>query len=210
MQSGQAVAKMRLFFCPEWPEGARSGCRGRSCRDRAVVVGAGLRIFGYYWGVLGVTAVIASAVYRLTPRVLVLDPAMFGWPHWTLLLLFTPYMAYAEGYKGFHLNFAPRVVARALYLRDQGRFWHILFAPLFCMGFIHATPRRRLISVLVTGGIVLLVLLVSQAPQPWRGLIDAGVVTGLALGIASLLWYGSRAALWGTRPDIPLDLPVQQ
>lgn len=176
-------------------------------RAKAMTTGVNLRNLGYYWGVLGVIALIASAVFRLTPRMLVLEPATFGLAHWMLLLLFTPYMAYAEGYKGFHRNFAPRVVARALFLREHGTISQLLLAPLFCMGFIHATRRRRLISLVVTGGIVLLVLLVSQMPQPWRGLIDAGVITGLMLGVASLCWYGWRATFQDARPAIALDLP---
>lgn len=167
-----------------------------------------MRLIGYYWGLLGVFALIASAVFRLSLRVLELDQYPLGTWHWLVLLLFTPYMAWAEGYKGFHLNFAPRVVARALYLREQASVLHCLLAPLVCMGFIHATPKRRLVSLLVTSGIVALVFLVSQTPQPWRGVIDAGVVTGLALGIASLLWHWLRFALHERRPAIAADLPA--
>jgi hypothetical protein len=166
-----------------------------------------LRLIGYYWGLLGVLALITSAVFRLGLRVLELEQYQLGGWHWLVLLLFTPYMAWAEGYKGFHLNFAPRVVARALYLRDQGGVLHCLLAPLVCMGFVHATPRRRLISTLVTSAIVVLVLLVSQAPQPWRGVIDAGVVTGLMLGITSMLWHWLRFVLQQQRPAIAADLP---
>lgn len=167
-----------------------------------------MRLIGYYWGLLGVLALIASAVFRLGLRVLELDQYPLDVWHWLVLLLFTPYMAWAEGYKGFHLNFAPRVVARALYLREQAGPLHCLLAPLVCMGYVHATPKRRLVSILVTSAIVVLVMLVSQAPQPWRGVIDAGVVTGLAIGIASLLWHWLRFALQHQRPVIAADLPV--
>lgn len=171
-----------------------------------------MRIIAYYWGLIGVVGLIASAVLRLSPRIGELADTALGPLHWLVLAVFTPYMAYAEGYKGFHLNFAPRVVARALYLRGmQGdsatqRALLTLLAPLFCMGFFHATRQRMLVSWLVTSAIVALVIAVSHTPQPWRGIVDAGVVTGLVLGIASLFWHWARAAR-GLRPGIPLDLP---
>src|SRR5687768_9538974 len=170
------------------------------------VVG-GLRAFGFYWGVLGVVLLIASAVYRLLPHVLALTSTPLQWQHWLMLALFVPYMAYAEGYKGFHLNFSPRVVARAAWLRQTRRPLLAWLAPLFCMGFLHATPRRKLISFCVTGGIVLLVLLVRQLEQPLRGVIDAGVVLGLVLGLVSLAYHWLQAELHGKLPATALDLP---
>jgi hypothetical protein len=171
-----------------------------------------LRFIAYYWGLFGVVGLIASAVWRLTPRSVELLDLPLGPLHWLVLAVFTPYMAYAEGYKGFHLNFAPRVVARALYLRDTRRANPLqgivltALAPAFCMGYFHATRRRMLVSWLVTSAIVALVIVVSQTPQPWRGIVDAGVVTGLGLGIASLLWHWQRS--WrGVKPAVPLDLP---
>ena len=180
-----------------------------------------MRSIAYYWGLLGVTGLIASAVLRLSPRIWELTAFQLGPLHWLVLLVFTPYMAYAEGYKGFHLNFAPRVVARALWLRELNpREMHregaalratlTLLAPAFCMGFFHATRRRMLISWLVTSAIVALVLVISHTPQPWRGIVDTGVVTGLALGLLSLLWHWQRFALRGIRPAVPLDLPSDE
>lgn len=171
-----------------------------------------MRFIAYYWGLFGVVGLIASAIWRLVPRIIDLTELPLGALHWLLLAVFTPYMAYAEGHKGFHLNFAPRVVARALYLRDMQtadagqRGLLIVLAPAFCMGYLHATGRRMLVSWLVTSAIVALVIAVSHTPQPWRGIVDAGVVTGLGLGVASLLWHWQRS--WrGVKPAVPLDLP---
>ena len=55
-------------------------------------------------------------------------------------------------------------------------------------------------------GIVTLVLLVRLAPQPWRGIIDAGVVLGLGIGSASILYFVVRALRDG--PPAPPDLPA--
>jgi drug/metabolite transporter (DMT)-like permease len=175
-------------------------------------VGVPLRAIAYYWGMLGVVGFIASAVLRLSPRAFDLLDLPLGALHWLALALFVPYMAYAEGYKGFHRNFAPRVVARALYLRElpQGSAARTmlltLLAPAFCMGYFYATRKRMLTSWLVTLGIVVLVAVVRQVQQPWRGVIDVGVVTGLALGVLSVLWHWLAAAR-GIRPAVPLDLP---
>jgi hypothetical protein len=98
-------------------------------------------------------------------------------------------MVWAEGYKGFHRAFAPRVVVRASYLAANPRPLHVLLAPLFCMGYIHATPRRRLMSIALSGMIVSFVLAVRMLPQPWRGIIDVGVVAGLAVGVGSIIYY---------------------
>jgi hypothetical protein len=172
-----------------------------------------LRSIAYFWGLLGVIGLITSAVLRLSPRIWELADFSLGPLHWLVLVVFTPYMAYAEGYKGFHLNFAPRVVARALYLREMSsgtpllRGLLLVLAPLFCMSFFHATRRRMLISWTLTVAIVALVFAVSHTPQPWRGIVDAGVVTGLALGVLSLLWHWQRLAWSGVRPAVPLDLP---
>lgn len=174
-----------------------------------------MRVFGYYWGLLGVIGLIGSAVLRLSPRMLELGAFALTPLQWLLLLVFTPYMAYAEGYKGFHQNFAPRVVARALCLREglgkelaQPLWWLlVLLAPLFCMGFFHATRRRMLVSWLITAGIIGLVIAVSHTAQPWRGIVDTGVVTGLGLGILSLVWHWQRFARGGVRPALPADLP---
>lgn len=174
-----------------------------------------MRAIAYYWGMLGVIGLIASAVLRLSPRIGELANFELGLLHWLVLAVFTPYMAYAEGYKGFHLNFAPRVVARALYLRElppggAARLGLLtLLAPAFCMGYFHATRRRMLISWMVSSAIVALVIAVSHTSQPWRGIVDAGVVTGLALGVLSLLWHWQRAAR-GQRPSVPLDLPAAE
>ncbi len=162
---------------------------------------------GYIWGVAGVIGILLSAIFRLGARVVEMLEYSPGLPHWLVLLVFALYMAYAEGYKGFHLNFAPRVVLRGRHLLQQPSPHLILLAPLFCMGFIHATRRRQLISFLVTAAIISVVLLVSLVPQPWRGVIDAGVVLGLLIGVASILFFFVQVTFTGIRPDISPDLP---
>ena len=116
-------------------------------------------------------------------------------------------MAYAEGYKGFHLSFAPRVVTRATYLTQNPKFMHIALAPFFCMGYIHATRRRQLISFGLAIMIIGFVLLVRFLPQPWRGILDAGVVVGLTMGCASILYFIYRSAYKPGEISVSADIP---
>lgn len=148
-----------------------------------------MKVLGFTWGIGGVLLLLAFAVYRLTPMALELEQSpMTAW-HWAALTFSVVYMAYAEGYKGFHLGFAPRVVLRANYIRNNPRVDHILLAPVFCMGYIHATRRRKIVSFGLTLMIICFVLIARQLPQPWRGIVDAGVVVGLSIGIVSILYF---------------------
>jgi hypothetical protein len=167
-----------------------------------------LRIIGFIWGIGGVLTLLLFAVYRLTPMAFELWGSYLNGLHWFALLFSIFYMAYAEGYKGFHLGFAPRVVARASYLSANPRPLHILLAPAFCMGYIYATPKRKLLSFGLTAMIICFVLIVRLLPQPWRGIVDAGVVTGLMLGILSILYFLAQR-LWSAdgAVEVGTDVP---
>jgi hypothetical protein len=144
---------------------------------------------GYFWGISGVLLILILAIYRLTPMAIALKDIPLGILHWLSLIFSVFYMAYAEGYKGFHLSFAPRVVIRADYLSKNPKFAHTLLAPLFCMGYIHATRKRQFLSYGLTLMIIGFVIIVKSLPQPWRGILDAGVVVGLTIGCFSILYF---------------------
>jgi len=115
-------------------------------------------------------------------------------------------MAYSEGYKGFQLAFAPRVAARSLHLSQHPTLTRVLFAPLFVIGYFDATRRRMVASYLLTIMIILLIILVHQLQQPWRGIVDAGVVIGLGWGLVSMLYFIVRAFStenFSYSPEIP-------
>ena len=132
-------------------------------------------------------ALLGSAVFRLSPWALEALRMDLGWHHWAMMLVFVLFMAHSEGYMGFQRSFSPLVVARARYLWEHPTPARVLAAPLFCMGYFHARRRRLVTSYLLTVGIIGLVLLMRFLPQPWRGIVDAGVVVGLAWGLAALL-----------------------
>jgi len=137
---------------------------------------------------------------------LALEDSMMTLLHWTVLVFFVAYMAYTEGYKGFHHGFAPRLVIRAIYLKNNPRILHVLLAPLFCMGYICATRRRKIISIGLTLMIICFILIARILPQPWRGIIDAGVVVGLSIGIISITYFIFLAILNPQAIEISAEL----
>lgn len=159
------------------------------------------------WGIGGVIGLLGNAVLRLWPLASAplrdgsLTPAL-----WAGYLLWIAFMAYTEGYRGFHRAFAPRVVVRGLWLARSPRPHLVVLAPIVCMGLIHATRKRMIVSWTILLGVVGLVLAVRGLPQPWRGIIDGGVVVGLALGTASILYHLARAFA-GAPPALPADVP---
>lgn len=152
------------------------------------------------WAVGGVLALFAQAVWKLAPR---------AWEAWTgplrpgevvFGIAWILFMAFAEGYRGFQKAFSPRLVARARHLADHPSGLLVLIAPLYAMALARASPRRLAVSWGLLVLIVAIVVFVQRLPQPWRGLIDAGVVVGLAWGMASILAFLARDV-----SAVPLD-----
>lgn len=177
-------------LCTLWPVKVYTSCDTSS---RFTFMKRTLGIIGSLWGIGGVLLLLGSAVYRLSVHAITAFSYALGWHHWLCLVAITVLMSYAEGYRGFQQRFSPRVASRARYLREHPRFAFVILAPFFCMGYFHATRRRQITSLALTFGIILLVLTVRLLPQPWRGIVDIGVVVGLAWGILSLLAYSARA-----------------
>ena len=166
-----------------------------------------MKAIGFTWGVGGVLFILLFAIYRLAPFALDLENFPMTVLHWFALIFSVVYMAYAEGYKGFHLGFARRVVLRAIYLQENPRVSHVLLAPIFCMGFIYATRKRQLLSIGLTLMIACFIILVRLMPQPWRGILDAGVVVGLSLGVISILYFIYQARINPATISVTAEIP---
>jgi hypothetical protein len=164
-------------------------------------------IFGACWGALGVSALLGSAIWRLSPyawEVLAMDLSTL---QWILLVVNVIFMAHSEGYKGFQKAFSPRVAARTRYLFDHPHALRSLLAPLFCMGFFHATKKRLIVSYVLTAAIIGLIVLVRMLSQPWRGIVDAGVVVGLGWGLMAYWVFLVQAFAGGAfayDPEVPV------
>ena len=143
--------------------------------------------FGATWGLLGVIALLAYAVYRLFWISVDAFSVPFNWIHWILFIGNTLFMAWSEGYKGFQKSFSPKVAARARELLDNPRPIPVLLAPLYCMHFFDSTRRQLITTYLLTVMIIVLIIIFHMLDQPWRGILDAGVVVGLSWGIVTIL-----------------------
>ena len=161
---------------------------------------------GAAWGVLGTVAVLLAAVLRLAPLAADALDSDLHWVHWLALAVWIPFMAYSEGYRGFQTMYAPRVVVRSATLLADPQPLRVLFAPVFAMGLFGASKRRARISRRVHLAILAVILVVRHVPQPWRGIIDAGVVVGLGWGILAILVFATRA-LAGRAPTMDPELP---
>ena len=142
---------------------------------------------GAVWGLAGVLAILIVAIVRLGGIAIEAFAYPFDWWHWVLLVANTLFMAHSEGYKGFQVNYSPRVVARAMSLARHPHPLRVALAPLFCMGYFHASRRRLLTTYALTIGIIVLIIVFHQLNQPLRGILDAGVVVGLSWGTASIV-----------------------
>jgi hypothetical protein len=162
-----------------------------------------MRFIGPLWGITGVCLLIGSAMYRLSMHAVEAIEMGLTTFQWIVLIIFTLFMLVAEGYRGFQKKFSPRTAARVRHLRDNPKPLHVLLAPFFCMGYFHANRKTRITVIILTSGIICLILLVRLAPQPWRGIIDVGVVLGLAYGITSFLIFTAKALTQKEFPHSP-------
>ena len=162
-------------------------------------------LFGAAWGVAGFAFLLIYTIYRLAPISTEAFTHSFTWIQWVILVGNTTMMAYLEGYRGFQKGLSPRVVARARYLKNHPTLLRALLAPFFCIGYFHATQKRQIISYSLTVMILIFILLVRQLDQPWRGIVDVGVIVGLSWGLISLIISGIQAlngSKFSTSPEV--------
>lgn len=160
----------------------------------------------FLWGVVGVFLFILNPVIRLGAVGFETFDYPLGPVHWVALAVWLVFMVYTEGWRGFHKQFAPRVVVRSIELANQPKLLPALLAPLTAMGMIHATRKRKIVTWCLLIGIAILVVLVRQLEQPWRGIVDLGVIAGLSVGLVSIAgWF--VATLMGRPSQMPSDMP---
>jgi hypothetical protein len=137
-------------------------------------------------GLVGLTLV--EAVYRLGTRALLSIGEGLSAAQWALLLLSIVAFAYGEGYRALHRRFVPHLLERASELAhapQSPRTWLLAPGFLLCLVQAERTEQQRawLSLVLIAGA----VLVVRRLPEPYRGIVDAGVAVALSIGLGSLL-----------------------
>ncbi len=145
------------------------------------------------WSLAGLLLLLGYAIWRLSLYTFESLQMSLNWMHWIVFTGFMLFMAHSEGYKGFQKSFSPRFAARAKYLLQNSTFMQCFLAPLFCMGYFHAPKRRVITSIVLTIAIFVFILLFRYVPQPWKGLMDAGVVVGLIWGMISTILFCIKA-----------------
>ncbi|MGB5285251.1 MAG: hypothetical protein WBN29_12120, partial [Polyangiales bacterium] len=71
------------------------------------------------------------------------------------------------------------------------------------------TRRQLTVSWVFVVAIVLLIWWVRSLPQPWRGIVDGGVVLGLMWGLGVIWWLFLRY-LMGAKMPPPGDIPPEK
>lgn len=149
---------------------------------------------GAAWGIGGILLLLLDALFRLSPYALDGLTARLSLLQWIVVIVWCVFMIAAEGYRGFQKHFSPRVVARAQYIAKEGSVFEIILAPLFCIGYFRAPLRRMVAMYSLTLGIIALIIIIHiTAMQPWRGILDLGVVLGLSYGLVSIGIFVIRA-----------------
>jgi len=162
------------------------------------------------WGAFGVVGYLSYGIQKVVPIVLDGLGAIDQWWQWGLLGACLLFFAYVEGYKGFQLGFSPRVVSRAYIVSEEAEgapFWHKLLAPAFCIGYFHGTKKRVITSWVVTLVIFAVVVGVKQLDNPYRAIIDAGVIVGLMWGVVSIIVLFVQQITREKPPDFDPALP---
>jgi hypothetical protein len=190
------------------PAGTTSGSTGVNnahvaADDRTSVRAIILRNMLGLWGVIQVVSILANALKRLYPIAAQPFIQQDMEPYqWALYVVWSIYMAYAEGYKAFQLKFSPMVVQRAFAIYEQPNVLNCILAGPYSMGLFGASRKRMIVSWCITAGVFSLVKVVKMLPYPYRSIVDAGVVVGLSWGTLSIIIYAIKALLGG-RVDVP-------
>lgn len=139
------------------------------------------------WAVIGVSALFATASYRLGERgVAVIRDGLGGW-EWMALAGLTLVFVYGEGFLALDRKWVPGLMRRARELEDERSLVLRLLAPLYGLSLIGAPPAKLLPSWLGTLAIVGAILVIRVLPDPWRGIIDFAVAAALAWGLVAIL-----------------------
>lgn len=169
------------------------------------------------WAFVAVSAVFVEAIVRLGARAVQTVAAGLDAAGWAALAASVGLLAYFEGYRGLQRRFAPTLVARALAagaLRPGPR--SVLVAPLFALSLAGTTGRARARAWGAVALIVVAIALVRCLPDPWRGVVDAGVAAALTWGLSAMLVQFVRVTRAPAAPSArayPLgrgDLPPQR
>lgn len=141
------------------------------------------------FGLAVVAITLAEASLRLGARALITLHSGLTLAEYALFFLSVAAFGYGEGYRALHRRFVPHVIERAILLArsDMRGPRGFALAPLYVLCLALAS-RRELVKAWVSVAlIVCAVVIVKALPEPYRGIIDAGVAVALGIGLGSLI-----------------------
>jgi hypothetical protein len=152
------------------------------------------------FGLVVVAITLGEASLRLGARALATLHSGLNLQEYALFFLSVAAFGYGEGYRALHGRFVPHVIERAILLArsDKRGVRGYAIAALYVLCLVHAERRALVKAWISVALIVCAVVIVKALPEPYRGIIDAGVAVALAIGLGSLV-SGFVAAVRSTR-----------
>lgn len=144
------------------------------------------------WALFGVSALFASAVYRLGGRGVHTIFGGLGALQWTALVVLTGVFVYGEGVMALQRKWVPKLIDRARAIRSEPALLQLL-GPLYGMALVGGPLKRALRAWLGTLAIVTAIVIVRNFPEPWRGIVDFAVASALAWGLVSIVRSAPKA-----------------
>jgi hypothetical protein len=139
------------------------------------------------WALMVISGSLMDGIVRLTMRAARAIEAGLTPGQWTASLVIVAALVYVEGYRALQCRFVPMVVSRALCLMErEATARTILEAPLFVLCLVGADRIALFRAWLGLASIAGAVLIVRAFPDPWRGIVDAGVAAALTWGLVAL------------------------
>ncbi|MFL2859727.1 MAG: hypothetical protein ACJ0BW_03170 [Pontiellaceae bacterium] len=144
-----------------------------------------LGIVGYTWGFIVISYFILHGLSCVFTYAIELNINDLNWYELTSLIIIVILLTYSEGYKGFQKSFSPRTARRLNSIMLKPTIFRVIFSPLISMGFIESSRKLKYISYGITIMIITFIILIENLSNPWRAIIDFGVLIGLGWGLIS-------------------------
>ncbi|HTQ03279.1 MAG TPA: hypothetical protein VMI54_05460 [Polyangiaceae bacterium] len=152
------------------------------------------------WSSGVVLLTLADGAYRTGLRALYTVERGLTRGEWLALAASVVLFTFGEGHAVLARRFAPAVVARAFSSTAPNGRAALVLGPLHALALARVTWREALRNWAVLAVIAGAIHAVRALPEPWRGVVDAGVFAALLWGSLALVAVAGRAALAKARP----------
>ncbi len=150
------------------------------------------------WGLLGVVLLLGRPAYSLGVQGwgLLSEANAAGWRLAAGIAIVVA-LAWGEGLRALARSWAPFVARRLHAITDDAPGWARWLAPAYATGLVDSDTRLVRRAWIGAAAIVVAVIGVRFLPPFWRGSVDLGVASALAIGVIGLV----RAFAAGSATD---------